>query len=348
MVSGLFNKKRLIDVIHNFIFFPDNSTKCTKLVCRCQQYYAAKRLLANIKKEIKPDGNGKGGTYFGATGSGKSLTMLYLTRLLMRDKSLSSPTIVLISDRNDLDKQIAGLFTSAKTFINDDDISRIENRSLLKSTLKNRTSGGVYMTTIQKFSEGLDLLSDRANIICLSDEAHRTQTNLAATYRTSENEVQKTYGFAKYLHDSFPNATYVGFSGTPIDATIETFGKVVDSYTMSDSVRDGVTVNITYEGRANKVLLDDNKLIEIEKYYEQAEKVGASEYQIEESKKAVGKLESIIGNDSRLTTLARDIITHYETRVSEGATVSGKAMIVCMTRKIAYELYKKILKEKPE
>ena len=204
------------------------------------------------------------------------------------------------------------------------------------------------MTTIQKFTEDLKLLSDRSNIICISDEAHRSQVNLDQEIRVDAKGVKRSYGFARYLHDSLPNATYVGFTGTPIDATLEVFGPIVDAYTMKQSVEDKITNRIVYEGRAAKVLLDNDKLKEIEEYYEKCADEGANDYQIEESKKAVSKMEVIIGDSQRLMAVAKDFVEHYERRVEEGSTVKGKAMIVCMSRKIAFNLYKQIAKIRPE
>jgi type I restriction enzyme R subunit len=348
LVEGLFKKERLLDVIKNFIYFPDSYSNELKVVCRYPQYFAAKKLHNSILNNMKPEGSGKGGTYFGATGSGKSYTMLFLARLLMRDKRLNSPTIVLITDRNDLDKQLSEQFVESKKFIGDKEVIKITDREHLKEKLGSRNSGGVYLTTIQKFTENTDLLSERANIICISDEAHRTQTNINQKIIINEEGVHKRYGFAKYLHDSLPNATYVGFTGTPVDATLDVFGKVVDSYTMKESVEDGITVNIVYEGRAAKVLLDQKKAKEIEEYYEKCAAEGTNEYQIEESQKAVSKLDVIIGDDQRLDAVANDLIAHYERRVFEKATVNGKAMIVCMSREIAFNLYKKIIDKRPE
>ena len=202
---------------------------------------------------------------------------------------------------------------------------------------KARESGGVYPTTIQKFTEDLQLLTDRANVICISDEAHRSQINLDQKVRVTEIGVERKYGFAKYLHDSPPNATYVGFTGTPVDGTLEVFGGVVDAYTMTEAVRDGITVNLVYDGRAARVMLDNDKVKEIEKYYAQCEQEGANEYQIEESQKAVAKMEAIIGDPDILRAVAEDFINHYETRVREGATVAGKALFVCANRYIAYD-----------
>ena len=348
MVKGMFRKDRLTALLKDFIYFPDNSDRDLKIVCRYPQFFAAKKLLDNIILHLRPDGDGKGGTYFGATGCGKSYTMLFLTRMLMKTKSLHSPTILLITDRTDLDDQLSKQFVSSKKYIGDETVVSIDSREKLRTELQGRTSGGVYLTTVQKFSEDLKLLTDRSNVICISDEAHRSQVNLEQKLKITTDGVIKTYGFAKYLHDSLPNATYVGFTGTPIDATIEVFGKVVDSYTMTEAVADGITVNLVYDGRAAKVVLNQEKVQEIEEYYDKCAVEGANEYQIEESKKAVAKLDVIIGDSDRLRAVAEDFIEHYETRVREGATVAGKAMFVCMNRTIAYRFYKIIEELRPE
>lgn len=350
MVKGLFRKDRLLSVIKDFVFFPDSSKKEMKVVCRYPQFFAAHKLFENILQhsKLREGGDGKGGTYFGATGCGKSITMLFLSRMLMRSREFASPTILLITDRTDLDDQLSKLFGTAKNFIGDECVVEVESRNKLREHLAGRTSGGVFLTTIHKFTEDTHLLSERANIICISDEAHRSQTNLEMQIKQTENGVRRNFGFAKYLHDSLPNATYVGFTGTPIDATIDVFGNVVDAYTMTESVTDGITRRIVYEGRAAKVLLDNKKLQEIEKYYRQCAEEGTNEYQIEESKKAVTKMERILGDSDRLQAVAEDFISHYEKRIEEGSTVAGKAMFVCSNRTIAFSLYKKIIALHPE
>lgn len=350
MVKGMFSKKRLLSILKDFVYMPDSSKKESKMICRYPQFFATHILFNNILKHSRQHegGDGKGGTYFGATGCGKSLTMLFLTRMLMRSKAFANPTIVLITDRTDLDVQLSEQFVQAKTFIGDECVIEVESREKLREYLKTKNSGGVFLTTIQKFTEDTKLLSDRTNIICISDEAHRSQTNLQQNIKQTEKGVRKSYGFAKYLHDSLPNATYVGFTGTPIDATINVFGKVIDSYTMTESVADGITERIVYEGRAAKVLLDNAKLKEIEDYYKLCAEEGSNEHQIEESKKAVTKMESILGDSDRLQAVAEDFIAHYEKRVEEGSTVEGKAMFVCSNRTIAYNLYKKIVALRPE
>ena len=348
LIEGLFDKQRLLDVIQNFIYIPDTSKKDEKIVCRYPQYYAARALYDNIKLEQKPKGTGKGGIYFGATGSGKSYTMLYLSRLLMKSIYFENPTIVLITDRTDLDDQLSGQFANAKHFIGDNNIKSVESRVDLRELLQGRESGGVFLTTIHKFTEDIELLSERNNIICISDEAHRSQTNLDQKITYTENGVKKTYGFAKYLHDSLPNATFVGFTGTPIDAALDVFGEIVDAYTMKESVEDDITVSIVYEGRAAKVALHNGELEKIEKYYQEAAEAGANDYQIEESKKQSANMNAILGDPDRLKALAEDFINHYEKRVSEGSTVKGKAMFVSSSREIAYEFYKNVITLRPE
>lgn len=348
MIQGMFNQRILRDIIRNFIYIPDSSKKNEKIVCRYPQYYAARALYENIKLAQKPDGDGKGGTYFGATGCGKSFTMLYLTRLLMKSEYFESPTIVLITDRTDLDDQLSGQFTNAKNFIGDSTIISVESRAHLRELIQGRQSGGVFLTTIHKFTEDTQLLTERSNVICISDEAHRSQTNLDQKVKVTEKGVTKTYGFAKYLHDSLPNATFVGFTGTPIDATLDVFGKVVDAYTMTESVKDEITVRIVYEGRAAKVALKNKELEKIEHYYKEVAELGTNKYQIDKSKEEIANMYTILGDPKRLKAIAKDFVTHYEKRISEGATIKGKAIFVSSSREIAYELYKNIIALRPE
>ena len=349
MIDGLLSKERLLAVIKKFIYFPDSSDNNTKIICRYPQFFAANNLNENIKKHMKPHGDGKGGTYFGTTGCGKSYTMLFLTRMLMKSTYFKSPTILLITDRTDLDDQLSKQFVASKEFIGDNNVISIESREKLREELQGKPSGGVYLTTVQKFTEDTQLLTERENVICISDEAHRSQINLDMKVKVTEDGVSKTYGFAKYLHDSLPNATYVGFTGTPIDATIEVFGDVVGHpYTMTEAVKDEITVNLVYDGRAAKVTLQEDKLKEIEEYYDKCAALGSTEEQIEESQKAVAHLDAIIGDPNRLEAVAKDFVAHYETRVAEGATVAGKAMFVCANRMIAYAFYKNLIELRPE
>lgn len=350
MMEGMFDQSHLTDIIHNFIFLPDidKGHHEIKIVCRYPQYYATRKLYENVLAHQKPKGDGKGGTYFGATGCGKSFTMLFLARMLMRSKELSSPTIIVITDRTDLDDQLSEQFVNAKNYIGDQVVQTVISRADLREKLQGRNSGGVFLTTIHKFNEDTDLLSDRTNVICISDEAHRSQINLDQKIKVTEEGVKKSYGFAKHLHDSLPNATYVGFTGTPVDATLAVFGKIVDSYTMTESVKDEITVKLVYEGRSAKMMLNNQQLEEIETYYDNCVQEGASEYHVDKSKQQSASMNTILGDPDRLETVAKDFVAHYENRVSEGSTVKGKAMFVSSSRYIAYDFYKELIKLKPE
>tara|TARA_R110000765_G_scaffold2912_1_gene9066 strand:+ start:23359 stop:26505 length:3147 start_codon:yes stop_codon:yes gene_type:complete len=348
MIKGMFNHDNLRDIIRNFIYIPDTSKKDEKIVCRYPQYYATRKLFQNILEHQKPKGDGKGGTYFGTTGCGKSFTMLFLTRLLMKSKALASPTIIIITDRTDLDDQLSRQFTNAKGFIGDNVVQTVLSRTDLREKLEGRNSGGVFLTTIHKFNEDTDVLTKRTNVVCISDEAHRSQINLDQKIKITDEGVKKSYGFAKHLHDSLPNATYVGFTGTPVDATLDVFGDIVDSYTMTESVIDEITVRIVYEGRAAKMSLNNTALKEIESYYENALAEGASEYHVEKSKIESSNMNMVLGDPDRLEAIAKDFVKHYETRTEEGSTVKGKAMFVCSSRPIAFSFYKELIKLRPE
>lgn len=349
MIKGMFRKERLYDIIHNFIYFPDTDNgKNMKVVASYPQYFAARKLLANVLTHQKPKGDGKGGTYFGTTGCGKSFIMLFLTRLIMHEQSLHSPTVLLITDRSDLDDQLSRQFLNSKKFIGDNTVIEMDSREQLKDLLTKTASGGVYLTTVQKFADEFGELSTRSNIICISDEAHRTQNNLDMKLVVKSDEVLKRYGFAKFLHTALPQATYIGFTGTPVDATMDVFGPVIDQYTMTDSVKDGITVRLVYDGRPARATLDENKVQEIEAYYKQCLEAGSNEYQVEASKKAVTNMAAIVGDSDVLNAVADYFIDHYETRVREGSTVAGKCMFVCLNRPIAFKFYNILKEKRPE
>lgn len=350
MIAGVFAPERLLKVIRDFVFYPDDSKKSEAIVCRYPQFFAANKMLNNIKAHMRPAGDGKGGTYFGATGCGKTYTMLFLSRLIAQrdNEAFNNPTIIIIADREDLDTQTSELFVTATKYLHESDVRSIESRKDLEQTLKDRPSGGVYITTIQKFCENTGLLSDRSNIICISDEAHRTQTSTGSKLKKTDKGVFTTYGFGHYLRASFPNATYCGFTGTPIDETIAVFGDVVDSYTMKESSDDGITVRIAYEPRLARVVLSDEQAKEIQKYYEQCAVEGSSSEQIEESQRAMSKMTAILGHPGRLKKLAVDIVNHYEALCSEKPEIVQKAMIVCADRPLAFKALKEILAIRPE
>lgn len=350
MIEGAFAPDRFLAIVRDFVFFPDDDKNDTEIVCRYPQYFAATKLLDNICEHLRPSGDGKGGTYFGATGCGKTYTMLFLARLMMlrRSAELGNPTIVLIVDREDLDNQTSELFVTAKRFLHDENVRSIESRDDLAQTLRGRASGGVYITTIQKFSEQMGLLSDRCNIICISDEAHRTQTGVGSSLKVTDEGAFTRYGFAKYLRDGFPNATYVGFTGTPIDETIAVFGPVVDRYTMKESSDDGITVRISYEPRLARVVLSDEEATKIQRYYDLCAEAGSTEDAIEESQRAMSSMEILLRDPDRLRKLASDMVDHYEKLCGEKPGVVQKAMVVCSSRAHAFELYQAILDVRPE
>lgn len=345
LIRGAFSKKRVLAILRDFVYYPDIEGKEQEIVCRYPQFFAANSMVENVKKHLKPLGDGKGGTYFGATGCGKTYAMLFMTKLLMQRYSsvFHNPTIIIITDREDLNNQARDVFAGAKRYLHDNDIRAFESRQDLHDTLLTKESGGVYITTIQKFCEGTGLLSDRSNIICISDEAHRTQIEKNGTVKRTEDGIIDSKSFAQYLKASLPNATRVGFTGTPIDETIAVFGDIVDQYTMKESSDDGITVRIAYEPRLARVIVSDEQAREIEEYYKKCEIEGSTEDQIQASKKAMSSISAILGHPDVLKKLARDIVTHYEQLCAEKPEIVQKGMIVCPDRPLAYALYKEII-----
>ena len=366
LIEGALAPHRLISILRDFVYFPDvqdGKEDETEVVCRYPQYFATLKLEANILLHLhsQKGGDGKGGTYFGATGCGKTFTMLFLARrLALRARSqLGSPTILIIVDREDLQTQAGKLFCASKDFLKEPTTREIKDRDDLRRELSSRQSGGVFIITIQKFCEETGFLSDRNNIICFSDEAHRTQTGIGEKLRIVGEKQCKdskdkkpgafvSYGFAYYLRNAFTKATFVGFTGTPIDDTIHVFGDVVDYYTMQQAVEDGITVPLKYEARLARVVMDEDKAKEIEEYYNQCAKVETDPEKIEKSKKAMSSLNVILGDDDRLQRLAKDIADHYDAFVSNRPSTVVKAMVVCSERKIAYNLYKKFKDIRPD
>ena len=270
--------------------------------------------------------------------------------------TFGNPTIVLIVDREDLDDQASDDFMSATAYLHErfdenkekQSVRSIESREDLSKTLSTQESGGLFITTIQKFCEGMGQLSARSNIICISDEAHRSQTGIGPKLKKTDKGVETTYGFAEYLRRGFPNATYCGFTGTPIDEAKRVFGGVVDQYTMREAVDDGITVRISYEPRLARVLVSDEDARKIQEYYEKCEKLGSSPEQIEESKRTMSKMRVILGHPERIQKLARDIVVHYEKLCANKPEIVQKAIIVCDDRNLAYKVYKEIVAIRPE
>lgn len=360
MVKGVYSPARFLEIFRDYIYFQDSEYDSDEIeiVCRYPQFFAARLLTQSIKRSVEKK-SGKGGTYFGATGCGKTYTMAFLARQLSLRcaQQLGSPTIIMIVDRDELQKQGAKLFTKSKEFLNLGEVSVVKSRAQLRQELGARQSGGFYICTIQKFvdrkEDPIGLINDRANIICFSDEAHRTQIEHSKKIRFSKDAddnmkamVSKPY--AKVLKEAFPQATFVGFTGTPIAETYQTFGDEIDRYTMDQSVADGLTVPIKYHPRIAKVLLDKKKVEEIEAYYKKCADDGATEDDIEASKRAMSSMEIILGEPSRLERLAADIHDHYVSACAANPDRIQKAMIVCSNRKIAYNLLCKFKEKYPE
>lgn len=362
MIKGVYSPKRFLEIFRDYIYFQDSEYDSDEreIVCRYPQFFAARLLKQSIIKSVV-EKNGKGGTYFGATGCGKTYTMAFLARQLAlrctHIPEIGSPTIVMIVDREELQKQGAKLFTKSKEFLNLGEVSVVPSRKALRRELGARESGGFYICTIQKFCDREDdkigLINSRLNIICFSDEAHRTQLEHAKRIQFSKDAdenmramVSKPY--AKVLKEAFPQATFVGFSGTPIAETYQTFGEEIDRYTMDQAVADGLTVSIKYHPRIAKVLLDQEKVKQIEEYYRKCADDGATADDIEASKKAMSSMEIILGEPSRLERLAVDIHDHYVSSCEKDPERIQKAMVVCSSRQIAYELLKKFQNKYPE
>lgn len=354
MIKGVYSPRRFLEIFRDYIYFQDSEYDSSEreIVCRYPQFFAARLLKQSIIKSVV-EKSGKGGTYFGATGCGKTYTMVFLARQLALRcadvPQIGSPTIVMIVDREELQKQGAKLFTKSKEFLNLGEVRIVPSRKALREELGARQSGGFYICTIQKFCDREDdkigLINERANIICFSDEAHRTQLEHAKKIRFSQDAdknmkamVSKPY--AKVLKEAFPQATFVGFTGTPISETYQTFGSEIDRYTMDQAVADGLTVSIKYHPRITKVLLDQEKVKEIEAYYKQCADEGATAEDIEASKKAMSSMEVILKEPSRLERLAVDIHDHYVSACANDPERVQKAMVVCSSRPIAYELLK--------
>lgn len=362
MIKGVYSPQRFLEIFRDYIYFQDSEYDSDEreIVCRYPQFFATRLLKQSIIKSVV-EKSGKGGTYFGATGCGKTYTMAFLARQLSLRcadvPQIGSPTIVMIVDREELQKQGAKLFTKSKEFLNLGEVSVVPSRKVLREELGARQSGGFYICTIQKFCDREDdkigLINDRANIICFSDEAHRTQLEHSRKIQFSKDAdenmkamVSKPY--AKVLKEAFPQATFVGFTGTPIAETYQTFGDEIDRYTMDQAVADGLTVSIKYHPRIAKVLLDQEKVKLIEDYYKKCADDGATADDIEASKKAMSSMEVILGEPSRLERLAVDIHDHYVSSCANDPDRVQKAMVVCSSRPIAYELLKKFREKYPE
>lgn len=339
--EGMFQKERLLDIIKNFICFSNEGINSFKILAGYHQYFAVRKAIESTKHATVTDG--KGGVFWHTQGSGKSLSMVFYAHLLQ--EALDSPTIVVITDRNDLDDQLYGQFAKCKEFLRQEPI-HAESRENLKSLLAGRQANGIIFTTMQKFEESHEALSERNNIIVMADEAHRGQYGLAETVDAKTGKIK--IGTARIIRNTLPNATYIGFTGTPISSkdrsTREVFGDYIDIYDMTQAVEDGATRPVYYESRVIKLNLDEDTLKLIDSEYDIMAENADGEV-VEKSKRELGKMEAVLGNDNTINSLVCDILDHYENNREN--LLTGKAMIVAYSRPIAMKIYKRILELRP-
>ena len=349
--EGMFQKERLLDIIKNFICFSNEGTNSFKILAGYHQYFAVRKAIESTKHATVTDG--KGGVFWHTQGSGKSLSMVFYAHLLQ--EALDSPTIVVITDRNDLDDQLYGQFAKCKDFLRQEPVHATcrkltetsgKNDVGLKDWLDGRQANGIIFTTMQKFEESHEPLSERHNIIVMADEAHRGQYGLTETVDAKTGKVK--IGTARIIRNSLPNATYIGFTGTPISSkdrsTREVFGDYIDIYDMTQAVEDGATRPVYYESRVIKLNLDEATLKLIDKEYD-IMALNADEEVVEKSKRELGQMEAVLGNDNTINSLVCDILDHYEN--NRESLLTGKAMIVAYSRPIAMKIYKRILELRP-
>ncbi|MGN0673619.1 MAG: type I restriction endonuclease subunit R [Anaerovoracaceae bacterium] len=346
--EGLFQKERLLDIIRNFICFSNEGTNSYKILAGYHQYFAVRKAIESTKQATVTDG--KGGVFWHTQGSGKSLSMVFYAHLLQ--DALDSPTIVVLTDRNDLDDQLFGQFARCKEFLRQSPM-HAESREHLKELLAGRKANGIIFTTMQKFEESQEPLSERRNIIVMADEAHRGQYGLSEKIKMTKNEAgediaKRVVGIARIIRNTLPNATYIGFTGTPISSkdrsTREVFGNYIDIYDMTQAVEDGATRPVYYESRVVKLKLDEATLKLIDAEYDLMAHNADPEV-IEKSKHELGRMEAVLGNDNTINSLVCDILDHYENNREN--LLTGKAMIVAYSRPIAMKIYKRILELRP-
>lgn len=341
LFEGMFEKTRFIEILHNFICFSKEEKQSTKILAAYHQFYAVRKAVTSAVEATETDG--RGGVFWHTQGSGKSLSMVFFAKLLQQ--TLTSPTIVVLTDRNDLDNQLYRQFSRCADFLRQTPV-QAESRAHLKELLTGRQANGIFFSTMQKFEESEQPLSERRNIIVMADEAHRSQYGLEEKIDTKTGRIK--VGVARMVRNSLPNATFIGFTGTPIAqkdrSTREVFGDYIDVYDMTQAVADGATRPVFYESRVINLKLDENTLHCIDDEYD-ALAAEAEEYAIEKSKHELGRIDSIFGADETVVSLCDDIITHYEEFRQYEQT--GKAMIVAYSRSIAIKIYRRILEMRP-
>ncbi len=369
LFKGMLAKGRLLDIIENFLLFQEskkdeNNNTIIKILAAYHQYFAVNKALEKTQEATREDGDRKIGVVWHTQGSGKSFSMVFYAAGLIRE--LNNPTIVVITDRNDLDDQLFTTFSKSQDILRQTpkhaDVRKLSDEQKkqqakinakeingLYDLLNDRESGGIIFTTIQKFKpeEGeMPVLTDRKNVIIIADEAHRSQYGLEAKTDMKTGEIK--YGYAKYLRDALPNASFIGFTGTPIEfedkSTPAVFGNYIDIYDMTRAVEDESTVRIFYENRIIKLETDEEELQKIDEEFEEVTE-GQEELEREKNKTKWSRLEAVVGSPNRIKKLAEDIVNHYEQKTK---TIAGKAMIVCMSRRICAELYDEIIRIRPE
>ena len=339
---GIFTKERFLDIIQNFICFDNNKGKTKKIMTAYHQYFAVNKAVDRTRKAMESDG--KIGVFWHTQGSGKSLSMVFFAHQLIQ--KFPEVTIVVVTDRKDLDDQLFGQFTRCTDFLRQKPY-QVESREELASKLRGRKSGGIFFTTIQKFEEGNSPLSSRRNIVVMTDEAHRSQ--YGDEYWDDKSQQMKK-GFSRKMREALPGASFIGFTGTPISDrdrdTEEVFGDYIDVYDMSQAVDDGATIPVYYESRVVNLNLDEDAMRLLDEEFDHLSEEGATDEQIKAAKQEHSRLEVILGEDSTIDSLVRDIIKHYEENRENELT--GKAMIVALTRGIAVKIYKRMLELRPE
>jgi len=357
LIKGMFSYNKILDILKNFILFQSDTNEAIKILAGYHQYHAVNKAVEQTIRATRDGGDRRVGVIWHTQGSGKSLSMVFYVGKMVTHRNLENPTVLVITDRNDLDDQLFGTFLKCKEILRNTPV-QAEDRGHLRKLLNQRESGGIIFTTIQKFSpvesgDSVSVLTNRKNVIVIADEAHRSQYGFAAevTKASNQNEVDVKYGYAKYLRDSLPNASYIGFTGTPIElidkSTQAVFGDYIDVYDMTRAVEDGTTVKIYYESRIAKLELPDTLKPKIDDEYDEiTEYQEATQKELLKSKWA--RLEAVVGADSRVKAIAKDIVDHFQRRDNAQEYEGGKALIVAMSRRIAVDLYNAICEIRPD
>ncbi len=344
LVAGVFEHRRLLDLLRHFTVFGETGSGLNKIIAGYHQFHAVRHAVSRTVVASSTEGDRRAGVIWHTQGSGKSLLMAFYAGLLVKHPAMANPTLVVLTDRNDLDDQLFSTFSMCRDLIRQTPV-QAEGREHLKELL-NRASGGVIFTTLQKFGEIDGPLTTRRNVVVIADEAHRSQYGFKAKVDAKTGEI--SYGFAKYMRDALPNASFIGFTGTPIEAddvnTPAVFGNYIDVYDISRAVEDGATVPIYYESRLARIELDEEEKPKIDAEVEELTE-GDEVADQERFKKKWSTVEALVGADKRLALVAKDIVAHFEDRV---AALDGKAMVVCMSRRICVKLYDEIVKLRPD